>query len=291
MKQNIQALKQILIVALLVLLIAPFSGGRPPAGQAGPTSPLSLDERVMPSAGIVLPIDWASLGQRMAEAGVIDAENFSRLYGNGGLPPDMRAVAFESHDGVVRMDRENAGVFLNLLWAFGLSNKNPVLEKGPMVDRRYGGDASRFAALGGWTLAVGNVMDHYSMHPFVVLDAEQQERVERVSKNIYRPCCGNPVYFPDCNHGMAMLGLLELLAAEGASEDEMYRVALAVNSYWFSDTYMTLATYFEQHGTDWDSANPRVVLGADYSSAEGYRRVLKEIEPAQLQNGASCGVS
>lgn len=213
------------------------------------TSVIPLDERVMPSAGIVLPIDWGSLGQKMAEAGVIDAENFSRLYGNGGLPSDVRALAFGPYAGAIRMDRENAGILLNLLWAFGLSNKNPILEEGPMNDPRYGG-AGVFASTAGWTIAQGDTMTHYSAHPFVSLTKEQQEKVKTVSKNIYRPCCGDPVYFPDCNHGMAMLGLLELLATEGASEDEMYRVALAVNSYWFSDTYMTLATYFEQHGTD-----------------------------------------
>ena len=58
-------------------------------------------------------------------------------------------------------------------------------------------------------------MNHYSMHRFIVLTPEQQALVEKVSKGIYRPCCGNSVYFPDCNHGMAMLGLLELMASQG----------------------------------------------------------------------------
>ena len=30
----------------------------------------------------------------------------------------------------------------------------------------------------------------------------------KIAKGIYRPCCNNSTYFPDCNHGMAMLGLL-----------------------------------------------------------------------------------
>ena len=120
------------------------------------------------------------------------------------------------------MTQENSGTILNLLWAFGLANKNEILEKGPMMDKRYGG-AENFASTGGWTLSKGDSMNHYSMHSFITLTPQQQSLVEKVSQNIYRPCCGNSTYFPDCNHGMAMLGLLELLASQGISENEMYK--------------------------------------------------------------------
>ncbi|MBI2406221.1 MAG: hypothetical protein HYV25_01400, partial [Candidatus Harrisonbacteria bacterium] len=103
--------------------------------------------------------------------------------------------------------------------------------------------------------------------------------VERVAKGIYRPCCGNSTYFPDCNHGMAMLGLLELMAAQGVSESDMYRAALAVNSFWFPDTYLTIATYMQHRGTAWKNVDPKDALGADFSSATGYRRVMQEVAP------------
>jgi hypothetical protein len=48
----------------------------------------------------------------------------------------------------------------------------------------------------------------------------QQKRLEEVTIGVFRPCCDNPHAFPDCNHGMAMLGLLELMARD-ASVDEM----------------------------------------------------------------------
>ena len=38
--------------------------------------------------------------------------------------------------------------------------------------------------------------------------------VEEIAGNIYRPCCGNSTAFPDCNHGMAMLGLIELMVSQ-----------------------------------------------------------------------------
>ena len=103
-----------------------------------------------------------------------------------------------------------------------------------MTDPKYGG-AGNFASTGGWTLAQGDVMNHYSMHSFITLTPEQQVLVEKISKEIFRPCCNNSTYFPDCNHGMAMLGLLELMASQGTSEAEMYKIAKEVNSYWFPE--------------------------------------------------------
>lgn len=189
----------------------------------------------------------------------------------------------------MQMTPKNAGLWLNILWAFGLSNQNEILEQGPMQDERYGG-AGGFASTGGWSLAMGDAMEHYSRHAFVTLTPEQQKRVKNVSSGIYRPCCGNSTYFPDCNHGMAMLGLLELMAAEDMSEDEMYQYALQVNAYWFPQTYLTVAKYFAEQGISWRDIDAKEVLGYDYSSAAGYQNILSQVEPAKAQGGGSCGV-
>ncbi len=249
-----------------------------------------LEEKVLPSEGVTLPIRWGDLGMQMVSAGVIDAEKFAELYaGRGGLDAETKSLLSGGNGESVKITPENSGTMLNLLWAFGLANKNPVLEAGPMMDPRYGG-ADRFASTAGWTLSRGDSMAHYSRHSFVTLTPEQQKLVERVSQGIYRPCCGNSTYFPDCNHGMAMLGLLELMAANGVGEDEMYRVALQVNSYWFPDTYLTIANYLASRGIDWSEATPKEVLGADFSSASGYQKVLTEIQPVERQSGGGCGV-
>ncbi|MDZ4209605.1 MAG: hypothetical protein U1C56_00330, partial [Candidatus Curtissbacteria bacterium] len=192
-----------------------------------------------------------------------------------------------SANGEIIMTRENSGLILNLLWAFGLANENPVLEEGPMANPNYGG-AGGFASTGGWTLAYGDPMDHYSAHAFVRLSSEQQALVENTAKGIFRPCCGNSTHFPDCNHGMAMLGLLELLAKEGLSEDEVYDIALKVNSYWFPETYMTLASYFDSKGVKWANVDAKTVLGYDYSSGAGYSRILAEMDPVEIEGGGGC---
>jgi Na+-transporting methylmalonyl-CoA/oxaloacetate decarboxylase gamma subunit len=245
---------------------------------------------VLPAEGITLPVQWGDLGVRMVTAGVIDIDKFeSVVAGRGGMGEAERALLYETDNSTVHMNEQNARDLLNLLWAFGLANKNAILEDGPMQDPNYGG-AGGFASTGGWTLARGNPMDHYSAHEFVSLTPEQQIRVEEVSKNIYRPCCGNSVYFPDCNHGMAMLGLLELLAVEGISEEEMYRIALQVNAYWFPDTYLTLAEYFAGQGTAWKDVDPKLALGGEYSSARGYQAIRSQVAPTSSRGGGGCGV-
>ncbi len=147
------------------------------------------------------------------------------------MPSDLEQQLYEV--GAIDSSKAKEGLSrLNVLWAFGLANKNEILEYGPMMDPQYGG-AGGFASTGGWTLATGNPMDHYSHHAMLTLTPEQKQRVERTSKNIFRPCCKNSTYFPDCNHGMAMLGALEIMASQGASERDMYRVADQLNKQWF----------------------------------------------------------
>ena len=261
--------------------------------QTTPSSTVQTDTEKLISEVIpdkaVLPIKWNDFGKQMTDAGVIDKEKFESLYQqSGGLTEEQKQLLYGKNNNAIIMTSENSGFLLILFWAFGLANKNEILEKGPMMQ---GGSAFNFASTGGWTLAQGGAMKHYSKYNFIVLNQEQQQRVIDVSKGIYRPCCNNPTYFPDCNHGMAMLGLLELMAANNLSEREMYQVALKVNSFWFPDTYVTIAKYMkEKKNISWGKVDPKEVLGINFSSASGYRKVLSEVEPVPLGSGGSCGV-
>ena len=277
------------ILVAAALLGALALQGSPSEGRSAELSNVEYDvvrEQVMPADGVELPVAWGAFGKRLVESGAIDREKWLELYGS--LSEEEKQQLDDNSPERLRITRENAPYLLNLLWAFGLANKNSILEEGEMSDPAYGG-AGGFASTGGWTLAKGSAMDHYSMHTFVTLTPEQQELVEKVSKNIYRPCCDNPTHFPDCNHGMAMLGLLELMASQGVGEEEMYEAALAANSYWFPDTYQTIATYMLQRDTLWKDVDAREVLGRDYSSASGYARIISLVAP-RSGGGASCGV-
>ena len=88
-----------------------------------------------------------------------------------------------------------------------------------------------------------------------------------------------------------MLGLLQLMAKEGASEEQMYEVALKVNSLWFPGTYQAIADYFALNGQDWQSVDPKVILSANYSSGSGYQAVVQALEGQEgYSNGGGCGV-
>ncbi len=262
------------------------------------TAMAKLEQKIIPPQGVVLPVNWNDLGDQLVKAGVIDSQKFEQLYTDrGGLSDESKRMLYGADNGKIKITPENSQALLNLLWALGLGTKNDILEKGPMMTYSKAGlpaealaKAGNFASTGGWTLARGNAMDHYSMHPFIVLTKEQQALIERVSQNIYRPCCGNSTYFPDCNHGMAMLGLLELMASQGVSEKEMYDAALAVNAYWFPDTYLTIGKYLNKKGMSWDKVGAQKILGYDFSSGSGYAQIRSEVEPAKSKSGGGCGV-
>ena len=184
------------------------------------------------TGGFALPVKLSDLGRQLVDNGTIDKEKFLALYTADPVAQEFARQLLEEKIKGVEITAENQAVLLNYFWALGLASKNEILEKGPMMDERYGG-AGGFASTGGWTIAVGQPMDHYSHHAMIKLTPEQQAAVEQASKNIFRPCCSNPAYFPDCNHGMAMLGLLELMAAQGGDVAELKAVGERVNSYWF----------------------------------------------------------
>lgn len=264
--------------------------GNPAAGAAGQANLTELEKTVLPAEGVDLSIKWSDLGKQLIDKGVIDKTKFEQLFSQrGGLGTEEQKLLSGSGNGSIRMTKANADFLLDLFWAFGLANKNDVLDKGEMM--RDPKQVGNFASTGGWTLAKGQATDYYSKFKLVGLTPEQQTRVENTSKGIYRPCCGNSTHFPDCNHGMAMLGLLELMAANGLSEQEMYKKALVVNAFWFPQTYLEMAAYYAERGTSWDKVDSKEALGVNFSSAQGYRQMRSQIKslPQVQQGGGSCG--
>lgn len=250
-----------------------------------------LEKTVIPKEGIVLPVVWKNYGEKLVTAGVIDATKLMSIYQANDLIDDSYyKLISDENNGNLKITQDNASYLLNLLWALGLANKNPILETGEIANPKYDG-IDRFASTGGWTLSQSDPMDYYNKFEFIKLTADQQKIVDRMAQGIYRPCCNNSTHFPDCNHGMAMLGLLELMASQGMTEEAMWQTALIVNSYWFPDSYLTIANYFENQGIAWSEIDPKVVLGKEYSSGSGYQQLLKKTMPIQLDKNVSCGVN
>ena len=256
-----------------------------------------LVAQTLPPQGYQLPASYGDLGPRLLATGAIDYEGFVRLYEQSGRPltQAQRAILTEGSSAPIVIDRANAHFLLNLFWAFGLTNRNPVLEGGPMIAYSQG-DIGGFASTGGWTLGRRPATALYSSVSILTMTEDQQARLERVAAAVYRPCCNNPTDFPDCNHGMAMLGLLEVMAAQGATEEAMFEAAKYVNAFWFPQQALELATFFwAAQGQTYSEVDPRVAVGPEYFSAEGFRRVHAVLVQNGLldqapQQGGGCGV-
>jgi len=235
---------------------------------------------------LVLP--WGDLGGKLVSVGALDREAFLSLY--SGTPREKARRLIDTSESVT-VTKQNAGIILNLLWGLGLAQKSPVLEKGMMMEKRFGG-ADKFASTAGFTIARGDPMEHYSHHLFMSLSPESEELVARVASNIYRPCCDNATHFPDCNHGMAMLGLLELLISQGSSEQELYDAALVMNRLWFPEQYVVIDRYMRSKGEK--NPDAKTLLSKSLVSASGFAKVSRDAEtPSEEREsggGGGCSV-
>lgn len=259
------------------------------------TLPISIVIAGAMLAGALMYNNWVNNSSGAQVSKNPDTRNLKATLVDGGkilsLETEEKMLAALTANGTIDPSKLTQVTELNLLWAFGLANKNPVLESGPIQDSRYGGPTN-MASVGGWTVTTGSVTNHYNQHDMVALTSDQQALVEKIAKGIYRPCCNNSTHFPDCNHGMAMLGLLEYLASVGATEEEMWNTAMTANMAWFPNQYQTIAQYLKQKGVDIKSMTPQELLGVEYSSGSGFARIASQVAPIQnSQGGSGCDIS
>ena len=259
-----------------------------------------LPEQVLPRDGYTIDARYGNIGYQLVQAGVINFEKFTTLYDNAGSPltaDQLRIFQPQGLDAPITIDRDNAYFLLNLFWAVGLATENPILTDGQI--RSYGnGRIGDFASTGGWTIATKPLEEIYAASQLAPLSDEQQALLQRVAENTYRPCCGNSTAFPDCNHGMALLGVLELLAARGASEDELYEAAKNFSAYWFPAQAFDLAAFFlvtaDQSFADIDArdfVSERFFSGSGWSRVKGWLDANLGVTPQGGNGGGSgCGV-
>jgi len=259
--------------------------------EKNPTKTELLQKMVAPSAGIVLPVKWQDVLVKAREAGAIDIEKYNEVLANYNtqLTPEHEKLLLEGSDENIFFSNETALFNLNMLWALGLVNDNPILTEGKISEYE---NKARFASTGGWTLGTKSGGELLATAKIISLTDEQQAIVEEVASNVYRPCCGNNTAFPDCNHGMAALALAELMASQDASEEQIYDALLVANSYWFTQTYVNTAAYLEQQEKSWENTGAKEILGGEYSSYNGSVKVKRALEETyKVDTGAgACGV-
>jgi hypothetical protein len=290
----------ILLLAVIVFLSGFGSGylkwGQDETAEANRQKELAeLHEQVNPKDGYALPVAYGKLGPQLVEAGVIDYDAFNNVMKSGGDPITNEQIDIlkKGSDEPIIINAKNAHFLLNFFWAVGLANQNPILTKGPMV-QSSNGQIERFASTGGWTLATKPINELYASMDLIPLTVKQQALVEEVAAAVYRPCCDNSTLFPDCNHGMAMLGLLELMASRGANADQMFEVAKYVNAFWFPQQSLETALFLKTNlNTDFRDAKARMVTGAEFSSGSGFAAMHQNLQasgilPQASSPGGSC---
>lgn len=271
-----------------------------PAATESHTSEMdlaSLSKQVNPLEGYTLPVKYGNIGPRLIAAGAIDYESFVQVYKEAGSPltETQLTLLTQGSDDVIVIDRDNAYFLLNFFWAVGLTNQNRVLTEGPMMQ---GGkdQIGRFASTAGWTIGAKPATELYASIPIIELTPRQQRRLEEVTTSVYRPCCNNPTHFPDCNHGMAMLGLLELMASRDTTSEEMLAAAKYFNAFWYPQQTLEQAVYFKMtKGQDFAQVEARQVVGPNFSSASGFQWVHRQLADSGVlkqipDGGSSCGV-
>lgn len=241
--------------------------------------PFRLTERATNITAEVLPKSGAPTGlvfgdslQKLIAAGVLDPKKFRAAEKN--IPEWVeRALTAPSNDPIVFIEA-TAPYLVDLLWPLGLANRARFNEVSPIATVSI----PSFASTGGWNLGrEPNGYVYFNQVHAVRLSGQEEARVKHVASTTYRPCCNNSTFYQDCNHGSALLGLLELGASQGMTIEGLYGLALTANSFWFPDNYLRTALYFSNfHSRSWSEVAPKLVLGPDFSSLSGWEKNVND---------------
>ncbi|MBS2132256.1 hypothetical protein KEX41_29165 (plasmid) [Burkholderia thailandensis] len=273
--------------------------GSPAASAAADRLPpryrIDLDD-VVPRQGVNTRLIFGDAIQRLVAAGALDPDKYRAVLSTQGrLPNWVEHLFAASSVSPIVFSTENAMYLLHLLWPLGLSTRAGFNRQSPIRTVRL----PSFASTAGWTLGrASNGYVYFDQVDAIRLTHAQEAKALEVATTTFRPCCDNSTFFQDCNHGSALLGLIELGASQGASVDQLYQIAQAANSYWFPSQYAMTAMYFTYFRRQpWRTVSPRLVLGADYSSSSGWERNVadtlaqkKASGPPPQQASASCGM-
>ncbi len=251
-------------------------------------------DAVLPSRGDRTTVVFGDSLLRLVRAGAIDPEKFNALYAARGGLPDWLPPLFESASAEpILISSATAPYLLNLLWPLGLATKTRFNADSPVGGQRL----ATLASTAGWRLGRAPTgAAYFNKVATIELSAEQDERVLAVARKTFRPCCDNSAFFQDCNHGSAMLGLLELGAAQDLSEGELYRLAKTANGYWYPSQYVEMALFFATiEDTPWRDVDPATAVGARFASARGWRANVRQplaqtdiLKQAPRQPQAGC---
>lgn len=230
---------------------------------------------VLPENGFVLSVKWGNSVKELVSAGALNVSFLSNAMQQAGQPMTAgeESILNGTSNGNITINSNDTLFVLYTLWALGINNKNPIIADGPIMG--YGGSPYNLASTGGYgplgRLQLGNLS-------LIGLNSNEQQTADAVASNVYRPCCDNPAMFPDCNHGAAQLGLIELMASQGSNATQIYEALKNADSFYYPQEYFDLAVYFSYTKHEpWGEVSAKEVLGYNYSSASGFNKIHQEL--------------
>jgi hypothetical protein len=162
-----------------------------------PFDTVALTKAVNPSDGIKLPVIYGQVGPKLIETGAIDLSHLQRGYQENGQILSDQELEILTHGSQksISVKRQNAAFLVQIFWAIGLTNRNPILEQGSI--RADGVILEEISSIHGWKLSQKTAIELFSKGNIVSLSPDQQSRVEEVAMAIYLPCCDNPALFAE----------------------------------------------------------------------------------------------
>ena len=269
-----------------------------------------LAAQVIPTTGYTLSFKWGGSVHKLVETGALNTSNLSIILNNSKQPLTTveKGILNGTYNGYIQFNSTNAEFVQLVLWSLGINNNNTILNNGPIINASipYAVQINNNATLN-QKVTPQYVASHYFASTggygplgklqlgglnIINLTSQQQALMYDVATHSYRPCCDNPTAFPDCNHGAAALGLIELLASQGANESQMYGAVRDFYQYQFPQQYAEIAAYFDSQGMNYSQVNSSVVMGYSFSSYSGFSNVNQYlIKNGVLQQAASGGAS
>ncbi len=271
-----------------------------------------LAAQITPTTGYTLSFKWGASIHKLVETGALNVSNLSIILNNSKQPltPVEKSILNGTYNGYIQFNSTNAEFVQLILWSLGINNNNTILNNGPIINASipYATQINNNATLN-QKVTPQYVASHYFASTggygplgklqlggldIINLTSQQQALMYDVATHSYRPCCDNPTAFPDCNHGAAALGLVELLASQNANQSQMFDAVKYFYQYQFPQQYTEIAAYFDSHGENYSQVNSSEVMGYSFSSYSGFSNVNQYlIKNGILQQttsgGASCG--
>ncbi len=93
-----------------------------------------------------------------------------------------------------------------------------------------------------------------------------------------------------------MLGVLELMASQDATIDEMFQAAKYVTAFWYPQQMLEIATAFKAtQKVNFEDADAQAVVSGQFASISGFQSIHQWLANNGLleqapRSGGSCGV-